>query len=160
MSTALYITPRAVEEAGHAVMAAHLNLPVSKIQINSNTAPGSVGGSVEQIFHLDRVNPEYVRKHALISMAGEAARRFLWQEAEVSTSDRDNVRWLYGLLNERPPFKSLRVETDKIFRDEHLRRTVRLVAFILECDRTISAREVKRMVKISAWLREQDRKTA
>lgn len=143
------ITPRSVEEAGHAVMSAHLKMPFSKVRINSKTKPGQKGGSVDHIFDFNKISEAYIRKHALISMAGEAARRTLWSDAECSKTDRESVRWLYNHLAQKPPFKSLQEDADGIFAEAHLRQAIQTVAVILEMQHYISSREVKDLLRIA-----------
>lgn len=131
-------------------MSALLKLPFSNVRINSKTInkrkPGQKGGSVDNIFYFDKISGAYIRKHALISMAGEAARRTVWSDAERSKTDRELVRWFYSHLTQKPPFKSLQKEADEIFADAHLRQAIRTVALILEMQHFISTKEVKEIV--------------
>src|SRR5947207_10390758 len=108
----ILLSARAIEEAGHAVMAAFLRLSFSNVQINNNTKPGGKGGSVDGLFHPSKVTERYVRKHALVSLAGAAAQRIHFGPEERSNlHDTANVRYVYSFLDESKrisPFEELR----------------------------------------------------
>lgn len=145
-----HICERSVEEAGHAVMSAWQRVPFSKVYVNSNTRKGELGGSIEHTFYPDKARSDesYIRKHALISVAGAAAQRtvFSGKTPKENRHDMENVRFVYSFIKRKPPLKQLREDADEIFRSEGLRRAIRVIAMILEIERKITAQKVKAIV--------------
>lgn len=160
---ALSISARAVEEAGHAVMSAYLRVNFSKVQINNNETPGGIGGSIDSVFNVTRGirDRNYVRRQALTVMAGAAAQRlFFDRNAKENPSDLSVVEQCYRLVEDPSPpsLRELRREADSIFARDNLRAAIKLVAWILSQEGTITPKEVRQIIKSSRPVRQETQK--
>ena len=131
-------------------MSALLRIPFANVHINNNHQRGEIGGGVShRLFPDCYVDKSYLRKHALIAVAGAAAQRALENhpsQGRVNKYDKASVRLVYEWANatdSMPTLKALNTQADEIF--EHEKDALLIIAHELLNKGKVSSRFVRKI---------------